>query len=126
MKNKVICNAIHSTGVCGECPFSKAHTPTGAGSSPCKINANARLISIERYVEIMCANRLKAASFQPGSFDKSFVSKINVEPDYVMSDKGRDFMFSLVYKYRRQIPIYQKIRKYCIDYFEVDPENFKK
>lgn len=63
-------------------------------------------ISEKRQLEIKIANRLKACSFLPGTFDKMFVKKINTNPHYEMTEKGRLFMFRLLIKYRRQIPDY--------------------
>lgn len=125
MKNKVVCNSIGSTGVCGECPLGRIHEDVGI-KQPCKINQAAVIIPVLRWVEIFCATQLKKCTYQPGAFDKSFVKKINTEPDYIMSEKGRFFMFSLLHKYRRQIGNYQKVRKMCMDHFNHDPENNSK
>ncbi len=125
MKNKVICNAVRSTSLCGECRFANLHDDEGV-KNPCRVNAKATIVPAERWVELICANNLKRCTFLPGSFDKTFVNRINIEPDYKMTDKGRIFMFSLVYKYRKQMVNYQKIRHSCIKYFEVDPENIPK
>lgn len=125
MKNKVVCNSIGSTSVCGECPFGRFHEKKDIAKI-CKTNESAVIIAAPRYVEIFCATVLKRCRYLPGCFDKSFVSKINTEPNYTMSEKGRNFMFSLLHKYRKQIGNYQKVRKMCIDYFQHDPENISK
>lgn len=122
MKNKVVCNSIGTTSVCGECALGRFHDDKG-DKKPCKINKEAVIIPVLRWVEIYCAVQLKRCRFLPGSFDKTFANKINIEPDYVMSEKGRNFMFLLLHKYRRQVNNYQRVRKNCIDYFGVDPEN---
>lgn len=124
MKNKV-CDSIGTTSVCGECKFGRFHEDAG-NIHPCAINKAAVIIPVTRWVEIFCAGKLKNCSYQPGAFDKSFVMKINTSPEYIMSEKGRNFMFTLLYKYRRQINNYQKVRQFCMTYFNYDPEINKK
>ena len=71
-------------------------------------------------IEIVIVNRLQRCRFLPGSFDKRFVNNIaayNVEHE--LTENQHKYLFSLVYKYRRQIPkTYEKLKdnKYCIKY----------
>lgn len=57
--------------------------------------------------EIRAVNALSLCSFLPGSFDKRIVrlwgEAARERPKRPMSEKGRAFMWRLVWKYRRQI-----------------------
>jgi hypothetical protein len=58
--------------------------------------------------EITIAKNLGNVSVLPGGFDKRFIRQISSlaenNPEKELSEKQKEWMFRLVYKYRRQIP----------------------
>ena len=61
--------------------------------------------------ELKIASALQSCSYQPGSFDKKFTAQLDNWTNRDMTQKGRDKMLELLYKYRRQIPKYQELRR---------------
>ena len=55
--------------------------------------------------------------YLPGSLDKKFAgfiaSVVRNSPEKVLTEKQRAWMYSMLRKYRRQIP--ETYKKYCID-----------
>lgn len=64
--------------------------------------------------EIKIAKNLGNVSVLPGGFDKRFIRQVssiaNNNPEQELSEKQKEWMLRLVYKYRRQIP---KTYEYC-------------
>jgi hypothetical protein len=54
-------------------------------------------------VEKKITASLQRCSFLPGSFDKRFVNQLDNWTDREMTAKGRETLFKLYVKYRRQI-----------------------
>jgi hypothetical protein len=61
--------------------------------------------------ELKIAHALQNCNFLPGSFDKKFSNQLNNWEGRDMTQKGRDKMLEMLYKYRRQIHNYQDLRR---------------
>lgn len=59
--------------------------------------------------EYKAAIALQRVTFLPASFDKRFAHQLTGWKDRDMTQKGRDTMLRLLWKYRRQIPKYLEL-----------------
>jgi hypothetical protein len=75
------------------------------------------MTSLEKYA----AQLLRGCTFLPGSYNKRFarnIHAISCEEDAALSDKQRNCLWRLVYRYRRQIPD-QKLIAIAKEHIEV-------